>query len=130
MKYTKKNQLRYKSISTLKKRAWKIFSEYIRKKEKGVCFTCGYRDNWKNMQAGHCIHGDAVDFIEENIHCQCIRCNKFLNGNLEIYIPKFIRLYGFETYQKILDQKHKKNKYSISELENIILKYKNANLEN
>ncbi|WP_204466220.1 hypothetical protein, partial [Bifidobacterium pullorum] len=51
----KRKVIDHKSRKYLHKKAWDLFSKYVRQKENGVCFTCKKRDNWKNMQAGHFI---------------------------------------------------------------------------
>lgn len=105
-KITKKKQ---KSIlKRLKSKCWKVVSEWVRRNENGVCFTCGAKqwdselgqNNWKVMQAGHYIHG-ALDYDEMNIHCQCVRCNKWLSGNLGEYTMKLISKYGIEEVEKL-----------------------------
>jgi 5-methylcytosine-specific restriction endonuclease McrA len=67
------------SVSTLKKKLWKLFSEYIRRRDKGICFTCGRVQDWKLCDAGHFIPrsvgGLALFFHEDNVHAQCKRCN-------------------------------------------------------
>ena len=122
--YTKKTQLYYKSLKTLHQKAWDLQSEYIRRIERGICYTCGKMDDWKEMDAGHCVHGNSVDFADFNIHCQCSRCNRWLHGNPEIYIGKVIKNYGLKEYEKILKQKQNGHKFKVKELEQIILKYR------
>ncbi len=84
-----------------KQKAWIARSEYVRRKEDGICFTCGQRywneelgeNDWKRMEAGHYIH-NKLDFDDVNIHCQCTKCNRFLHGNLGIYAERLIFRYG------------------------------------
>ena len=64
-----------------------------------------------------------------NIHCQCIYCNHHLHGNLGTYNMKLIEKYGKEAVDDlILRANQHTNKYSISELEEIIdkIKYENT----
>jgi len=74
-----------KSLPKLKKDLWKVFSEYVRKRDKGICFTCGSRAWGRNYHAGHFIPkstgGLALYFHEDNVHGQCAKCNLFLQGN-------------------------------------------------
>lgn len=112
----------------LRDKAWKLWSDYIRRKEKYICFTCGRQKTKKTTNAGHYKHG-RLDFDEMNIHCQCIHCNKYLNGNLGTYNMKLIEKYGKEAVDDlILRANQHTNKYSISELEEIIdkIKYENT----
>lgn len=105
-------------LPKLHKKAWGVFSKWIRKRDNNICFTCGKEAN----QAGHYIHGDAVDFVEENIHAQCVRCNMYLSGNLGIYGEKLVRSIGQDRIDEIRLQKNTK-KYTRDELEEIIRKY-------
>lgn len=82
-------------------RLWKVFSEYVRRKEKGICFTCG-KQNWdenlgewtiKGTNAGHYKH-NVLDFDEDNVHCQCIRCNMYLSGNGTEYSFRLLKSIG------------------------------------
>lgn len=38
------------SISKLKKKADSVFSQFIRIRDKGKCYTCGLQKHWKEMQ--------------------------------------------------------------------------------
>lgn len=69
-------------IKTLKRKAWRLMSEYIRRRDSGICYTCGDRKPWKQQQAGHFVHStgrengfSSIDFEEDNINCQCSGCN-------------------------------------------------------
>lgn len=78
------------SHAKLKKKLWKVFSEYIRKRGKGVCFTCDSPGNTgSNYHAGHFIKasvgGLALYFNEDNVQGQCARCNLWLDGNQYIF---------------------------------------------
>lgn len=108
----------------LRDKAWRLWSDYIREKEKYICFTCGRQKTKKTTDAGHYKHG-KLDFDEMNIHCQCNYCNQYLHGNLGIYTIKLIEKYGKEAVDDlILRANQHTNKYSISELEKIIDKIK------
>ena len=67
MRKTRKNRPKW---IRLRDRAWILCSEYIRKRDKGICFTCGEPGD----QAGHFKHGKNCEryFDEYNIHCQCL----------------------------------------------------------
>jgi len=83
-----------------KKRFWKVFSEYIRRRDRGQCFTCSTRKDYKEMDAGHyipagvCQLAPALYFSEKNVHCQCTACNRFKHGNLSVYAINLVRKYG------------------------------------
>lgn len=106
-------------------KAWKLFSRYIRQRDKGVCFTCGKKDEWKRMHAGHFIHGKHTPlyFNEYNVHCQCPKCNTFLGGARDIYLRNIQKKYGIKKGDELLGQRYKTHHYTIKELEEIIKKY-------
>ena len=120
----RKKRKKRSKLKILKDKAWKLFSLYIRKKELGICFTCGKQGDIKDMQAGHFKHR-KLDFDERNIHCQCKRCNsKFmLRGNLDVYAVKLEEAYGYGILQDLTIAARPAHKYSQQELEDIIDKY-------
>lgn len=106
-----------------KNKAWKTFSKYIRLRDKR-CVTChtGMAEN-----AGHFWHG-VLDFDEENINGQCVRCNKWLSGNLAVYSTYLINKLGVKKFKE-LDIRHSRalsgEKRSVEDYEEIINKYEN-----
>lgn len=129
-------------IERLKDQAWKIWSEYIRRRDNCVCYTCGakYWDEemgeWsiKGLEAGHYKHG-VLDFDEMNIHCQCTRCNHYYSGMLDVYSENLIRDYGLKKYKDLCNRAKKAtkgHKYTEEEYEEIITrtKIKLARLQN
>lgn len=94
-----------KSISSLKRKAWKIFSEYIRLRDclkttglpdYGKCVTCQKIVPKSLLQAGHFIAGrhNAGLFSERGVKAQCYNCNINLRGNTLEYRRKIIEMYG------------------------------------
>ena len=126
-----------KKRSTIKKRLWKVISEYIRRKhadDNGYvsCVTCGITKHWKEMQAGHFIpqaQGDACRYIEENIHPQDYRCNINLGGNGPEYNAYMLEMYGQEKIDELRRLSKTTVKLSISDLEELEAEY-NALLNN
>ena len=84
-----------KSAKSWKKKAWEKFSELVRRKANGVCFTCLKKGDWKEMHAGHFIHS-RLDLDERNVRCQCPHCNTFLHGNLGNYALHLMEEIGIE----------------------------------
>jgi hypothetical protein len=113
-------KIKHKSTTALRKKAWKLHSELVRRSEKGICFTCGARKHWKEQNAGHYIHEDCLDFDPINIHCQCVRCNMHLSGNLGVYAERLIAEYGEATIAELRVRAEKIHKFTIIELEQII----------
>lgn len=103
-------------------KAWRYFSRYIRRRDKYICFTCGERGN----HAGHFKHGKSNEnyFNEKNVHCQCIKCNFFYNGNLAVYLRNMQKKYGVKESDKLLNSGGKVKRWGIKELEDIAQKYK------
>lgn len=75
------------TISKLKQKLDKLFSEYIRRRNAKYdgsvsCFTCGVVKHWKKQQAGHfqsrSHHSTRWD--EVNVQVQCVKCNMYRQG--------------------------------------------------
>ena len=104
--------MRKQSISQLKKKLWKVFSLYIRNRDKGICFICGRRCEKQGYHAGHFIPksvgGLELYFNEDNVHGCCYRCNKNFGGNLYEYGKKL----GEEKCSELYKLKGKLTKWS------------------
>ncbi len=115
-----------KTQTWYKKELDRVFSIYIRQRDKGVCFTCGNQKDWKYQQNGHYISRQHMNtrFDEENCHCQCVSCNVFKGGNMDEYALALIRKYG-DVHLIILNaRKNTIRKWSIPELQERIEYYK------
>lgn len=101
MKRTTLRKVSKAPISKLKAKLWKVFSEYIRTRDKGICFTCGRKAEGSGYHAGHFISksvgGIALYFHPENVRGQCYNCNINLGGNQWEYGQKL----GPETVTKL-----------------------------
>ena len=88
--------MRKQTMTSLRKKLDKVFAEYVRARDGNVCYTCGQPGN----QAGHFFSRNhfSVRWDETNVHCQCVRCNLTLGGNVHAYIPKFVEQYGRQAY--------------------------------
>jgi hypothetical protein len=116
----KKEKKPTNNIKKLKVEVWDLFSEWVRRSasdEDGYCgcVSCGKIDHWKNMQAGHFIHGTSF-LIPELVHPQCPHCNGFLHGNLIPYKEWMIKEYGQKTLDKLEYLAKQKHKYTVFEL--------------
>lgn len=116
------------SKKLLKKKAWSTFSIWIRNRDaddNGICtcVTCGKKDHWKNMQAGHGIGGrnNYLLFNEDLVHAQCRSCNLFKGGEYEKYAVFLIEKYGMDWYKEML--RYKPVQFSDKDYEEIIKKY-------
>lgn len=116
-----------KSSKDLKKKLWKVFSEYIRQRDKGICISCGKKDDWKNTDAGHYIPktaGLSIYFDERNVNCQCTYCNRFMHGNLSRYAIALRRKYGENILEELDEMRVKTRKIDVVEYTNLIAYYK------
>jgi len=107
-------------------KVWKTFSEYVRRRDNGICFTCGIKKDIKEMQAGHFRHGKGtpIYFHEKNVHCQCKRCNTYLSGNRDIYLRNVQKKYGIKTGDWLIQQSFLSHYWKVGELEKLLDKYK------
>lgn len=123
----------------MKKKAQSIFNEWVRTRDcyettgspwSANCCTCGKEvDNLRGeLHAGHWIkdtrNGNSTSFDEHNVHGQCKRCNRFLNGNEGNYAMFLLKKYGEGELDRLTALKHKVKKWTIFELENIIKEYR------
>ncbi len=124
-----------KTLSSVKKKAWDIFSRVIRTRDClettgcasfGLCITCGKRYHFKLLQAGHFISGrhNANLFSERGTHAQCYNCNINLKGNTLEYRRQIIKLYGEGADLELEAEARQIKKYTILDLEELIEYYK------
>jgi len=114
-----------KKLSTVKKKLWKLVSEYVRRSNSNLdgncyCVTCGKADSWKRMDAGHFIggHKNYNYYDLRNIHPQCTYCNRFMHGNLVPYYEFMERTYGKAVIEEL--KTYKEKIFSVEELEMMI----------
>lgn len=106
-------RVKQKTLKTLKAKAWKLFSEWIRRKDADeggtvLCFTCEKPMFWRDCHAGHGIPGrhNAVLLDADIVKPQCPRDNLFMGGMYHIFATKLIKQNGLEWWeQKLLDSK-------------------------
>lgn len=71
----------------------------------GICFTCGAKKHYTELQAGHRYHR-ALDYDFRNVRKQCKLCNGKpvhggKSGNLGEYELRLCALYGHEWCKKL-----------------------------
>ena len=128
--------MRKQTVSSLKKKIWKLCSEYVRRRDANFagsakCITCGATKHWKELQAGHFISGrhNAVLFETRGIFAQCYSCNIGKHGNQLKYYRVLVERYG-EEYVKQLEALDRTTKqYTIKELLELEKEFKNKLLE-
>jgi hypothetical protein len=100
----------------------RIFSQYIRLRDKG-CVICGSR---QNLQNGHYITRSAwaTRWDEINCNCQCEYHNNLHETSISAYKNWFILKYGQSVLQEITYKSNQIRKYTLQELEELVIKYK------
>lgn len=93
---------------SLRKKADQIFSRFIRQRDKGQCYTCPNKNDWKKMQCGHFVPRQYLKtrYDEVNNHCQCYACNMLYNGQPSAYAKRLEKDYGKGTVE-MLESKRK-----------------------
>ena len=125
----KAGDTKHKTQAQYKKILWRVFSEYIRKRDKGVCITCGKRSDWRNCDAGHYIPksvcGIELCFHPQNVHAQCRACNYYRRGNLSLYALALQNKYGKNILERLEAQRKLSRgaKWSVKDFEEKIKKY-------
>lgn len=121
MSSAQKQLLLAKPLGEVKKDAWKVFSEWIRRRyanDLGIvpCCSCGKAKHWKEMQAGHwpSIAGrnNSILFAEQGVHAQCGQCNTYKHGNPVGYDAYMRSHYNEKVLEDLIKQKRKTVIYS------------------
>lgn len=104
------------TLAWFKKELDRIFSIYIRMRDRGVCFTCGDIKHWKYQQNGHFVSRIhlSLRFDEINCHCQCAGCNIFKSGNMDEYSVRLVRKYGKNVLETLNKRKWETVKLDIA----------------
>lgn len=95
---------------SLKQKLWRIFSEYVRTRDKGTCITCGRYATGSGYHAGHfipsAVGGLALRYDERNVHGQCYHCNINLGGWGERYAEVLEGRFGREYVDELRRLQH------------------------
>lgn len=114
------------ALSTYKEIADRVFSIYIRMRDRGRCITCGAIYRWQDTDNGHYIPraASAIRYDERNCNCQCRDCNQFKSGSQPLYKLALIEKYGEETVAELHRLKIVEKHFTIQELQQLINDYK------
>lgn len=109
----------------LKKKLDKVFSRWIRSRDGGKCFTCKKVGTIETMQAGHYISRSVLSlrWDERNVNCQCMPCNIWKHGALDVYALNLQLKYGDGILKEFAQKKNVLIRFTASELEEMIKKY-------
>ena len=122
-----KAKLDLMTLSDYLKLTQQIFNKYIRLRDKNeLCISC--QKPPKKQNAGHYFSSGGhsnVRFDENNVHLQCEHCNTFLSGNLLNYQIEIEKRIGAEKLIELQEKAHVVKKWSIDELKELMVIYKN-----
>ena len=130
-KKSDKPKKRQTNQATLVKKLDKVFSQYIRLRDSDAngycrCISCGRVHYWKDIQNGHYMSRRYLStrFDEMNCNAQCVACNIFNQGNIQMYRQNLIKKIG-EKNVDYLEYKAKgiTKHYSVFELQELIKYY-------
>ena len=120
------------TISSLKRKLWKLCSEFNRRKDcdengTGTCISCGKYLHWRDGDAGHFIprarQGETY-YLKENIHLQCKGCNGFDVERGKIgYTMAMISRYGPEKVEELQQLSRQISRYRRADYEQMIDEY-------
>ena len=126
-KEKKKLKQELETVQSLTKKAQRYFNAFIRLRDQGKdCISCGKKLTGK-FDAGHYFSSGGhkiLTFNEDNVHGQCVHCNRDLHGNLLEYQIGIASRIGTERLFELHSEAHKVRKYTREELREIIEIYK------
>jgi len=134
MRTRKKPPVKKPTKSKLVKKLDVVYSQYIRRKEadkRGMvkCYTCGKVGHWKNggMQCGHFMSRKfySTRWSEDNTKVQCLGCNMYRSGEQYLFARHLDEEYGKGKADELLARSREIRKYSILDIEELIVKYQN-----
>jgi Bacteriophage Lambda NinG protein len=121
----KKKKLKENDRRFLLKRAQAEFNSYIRTRDVNQpCISCGALN--KTWDSGHFRSVGATPhlrFDENNVHKQCVKCNKWNSGNHVAYRLNLIVRIGLQAVEELENDNHPKH-YTNEDLIEIYKTYK------
>jgi len=112
-----------------------LVNRYVQIRDKGKnCVSCNRPDEGKKRDAGHFWSqggNPSVRFDLDNIHVQCVYCNRDLHGNLLEYRPKLIQRIGKARFDDLEHRRTQSRKYTIPEIKawKVVFKMKIKNTD-
>ena len=126
----KKKAKKKPSISYLKKKADKVFSELIRRTHcpngYGQCVSCGSYLHWTEGDAGHfCSRKhNATRYDKRNVQFQCRVCNRWQEGRKYEFGKYLIDEYGEGIIDELNKLAHTNKRFTVDELKEMIEQFK------
>lgn len=118
--------MKKKNVSSLKKELDRVFSIFIRQRDKGICFTCGRFFGWQKVQCGHFVarQHNSTRYDERNCNAQCYACNMLYGGRADDYALNLEAKYGKGIVAELNKQKRQIKQWTVEELTYLIEYYK------
>ena len=105
----------------------KVFNKFIRDRDKDKpCISCD-KPLINKFDAGHYFTVGAypnLRFNEDNVHGQCVACNRDKHGNLLEYTESLPKRIGEERFNQLRENKNKPLNLSKTEIIELIKLYK------
>lgn len=121
------------SITTLKKKLWKIVADRIKKRDNFICYTSGRKVEVAGAHCGHgmsnSICGARLRYHPLNLHCQSYYENIHASGNGVQYYQNQIRDYGDKRVKELYALKDKYIKADVIFYQHLIDLYTNGTWE-
>ena len=121
--------MKRKTVSSLKKQCWALFSRYVRLRdcllttdsyEYAECVSCHRTLPINELDAGHFIpKKNANYFSERGVNAQCQSCNRFHSGRQLEYRREIIRRYGEGVDEELEEEARQEKRFTIKELEKL-----------
>lgn len=129
--FDKKPKKKLKSLSSLKKKANDLLSEYVRRKGAdpdgfNECVCCGVKKHWKKLQAAHLVPGRRLGILFDirGIYPNCYGCNIMKKGNYREYDAyldnKFGREYRINLVEELRQNSKKPTKWTREQYQEMI----------
>jgi hypothetical protein len=129
--YRKFPKIKIKRSVDLVKKLDIVFSKYKRLSaltSQGYirCFTCGGFFTLRQIDCGHYIGREHMGtrWEERNTAPQCHTCNRFREGQKDIFAQNLQKKYGIGILEWLNDKKNKITQFSSNDLEDMIEEYK------
>ena len=121
---------RPKKLSTLMHKADAVYSRYIRTRaieQDGLiqCFTCERRLPIGEIDCGHFVSRvhRSTRFMEENTQPQCRYCNRYQDGNKDVFAVRLIEKYGPDILVRLQEERRKTMHRTHADYEELIRRF-------
>jgi hypothetical protein len=118
---------RLKSVSSYRNDLQKIFNEFIRLRDKDKpCISCGSPLTGK-YDAGHGFSVGSypnLRFNEDNVHGQCVHCNRHKHGAANEYMIGLEARIGKERFEHLKSIRNEPLKLPLDEIKELIEVYR------